>query len=150
MASSLYWIVSRTARFFYRHFPVFGALQGAVAVIRRDGGFVAIERNDGFGLAFPGGISNFREPPEKTVRREVLEETGLTITRAEFKFDFKVRAPLPAHTFVFEAIAEGELRGSWEGAPRIVSFEELQQRIVEPQRPVVTRVLMARDPSSPF
>jgi 8-oxo-dGTP pyrophosphatase MutT (NUDIX family) len=141
MASSLFWIISRSAQFLYRHFPVFGPLRGAVAVIRRDGGFVVIERNDGFGLAFPGGISSFREAPEQTVRREVLEETGLTITRAEFKFDFHIAAPLPAHTFVFEAIAEGELRGSWEGTPRVVSWEELQQHIVEPQRRIVSEVL---------
>jgi 8-oxo-dGTP pyrophosphatase MutT (NUDIX family) len=72
----------------------------------------------------------------------VLEETGLTITRAEFKFDFHVAAPLPAHTFVFEAVAEGELRGSWEGTPHVVSLEELQRRVVEPQRPIITRVLL--------
>jgi 8-oxo-dGTP pyrophosphatase MutT (NUDIX family) len=137
LKSRLFWMVSRTARFLYRTFPVFGPLPGAVAIIRRDRGFVAIERNDGIGLSLPGGFSGFRESPEKTVRREAREETGLTITRAEFKYDFKVWKPLPAHTFVFEAEAEGELRGSWEGTPRVVSLEELRQRILEPQRRIV-------------
>jgi 8-oxo-dGTP pyrophosphatase MutT (NUDIX family) len=141
LKSRLFWIVSRSAQFLYCHFPVFGPLRGAVAIIRRDNGFVAIERNDGNGLSFPGGISRFQESPESTVRREVLEETGLTLTGADFKFDFKVRAPLPAHTFVFEAEAEGELRGSWEGTPRIVSLDELQRRIVEPQRRIAEGLL---------
>src|SRR6201986_922965 len=130
-------MVSRSARFLYRCFPVFGALPGAVAIIRRGGGFVAIERNDDVGLSLPGGFSNFREDPEKTVRREAQEETGLTITRVAFKYEFKVWKPLPAHPFVFEAEAEGELRGSWEGTPRVVTLEELRARILEPQKRIV-------------
>jgi len=139
--SRLFWVISRTAQFLYQHFPVFGALRGSVAIIRRDGGYIAIERNDGLGLGFPGGIARFRETPEKTVRREVLEETGLNITTAAYQFDFRNPKPLPTHTYVFEATAEGELRSSWEGTARIVDLPELQRRIVSPQRQVVDYLL---------
>jgi len=139
MSSRPFWIISRTAQFLYGLFPIFGALRGAVAIIRRDGGYVVVERNDG--LAFPGGMARFHEDPEKTVRREVLEETGLTITTADFKFDFRNQKPLRTHTFVFEATVEGELRSSWEGTVRIVGLSELQERVTRPQRRVVEHLL---------
>jgi len=146
--SRLYWIVSRTANALYRRFPIFGEIKGAVAIIRRDGGYVVIERNDGLGLGFPGGISSRRETPEQTVRRETREETGLTITSAEFKFEFHASIPFPNLTRVFEAAAEGETRSSWEGRARIARIEELQQRIVPQQRQIVEYLLALGSPSA--
>lgn len=145
--SRLFWIYSRLAHGLYRRFPIFGEIRGAVAVIRRDGGFVVIERNDGFGLGFPGGIASFRENPEDTVRREVHEETGLTITSAEHKFRFHADEPFPNLTDVFEATAEGEFRSSWEGTVRVSSLEELQQRVVSQQRRIIEYLLSAPSPN---
>jgi len=141
--SRLFWLYSRTANGLYALFPIFGTIRGAVAIIRRDGGFVVIERSDGFGLGFPGGISHFREKPEDTVRREVHEETGLTITRAQHKFNFYAPKPYPNQTDVFEASAEGVLRSSWEGTARVATLDELQQRIVIQQRPIIEYLIDA-------
>lgn len=137
LRSRLFWLYSRTANGLYSRFPIFGEIRGAVAVIRRDGGFVVIDRNDGFGLGFPGGIAKFRENPEATVRREVHEETGLTVLSANHLFRFHAAEPYPNVTDVFEATAEGEFRNSWEGTARVASLDDLQQRVVTQQRRIV-------------
>ncbi len=139
-----FWVVSRAAHALYSRFPIFGTLRGAVAILERDGTFVIIERNDGFGLSFPGGTSHFKETPEATVRREVMEETGLKLTLLNFKFDFRESKPFPTHTYVFEASFEGELRSSWEGTPRFATVRELEQRVVQQQQPVVKFLLSSR------
>jgi len=115
-------------------------------MLHQDGGFVVIERNDGYGLGFPGGVARWGEPPEKTVYREVLEETGLRISKATYKFDYVVPVPFPNHTYVFEASFDGELRSSWEGSARMATLEELQERIVPQQRRVVEYLLERREP----
>jgi len=142
--SRLFWLYSRVAHALYCRFPIFGAIRGAVAVIRRDGGFVVIERNDGYGLGFPGGIAHFHEPPENTVRREVHEETGLTITHADHKFRFRAEEPFPNITDVFEATADGEFHSSWEGTVRVATLSELQQHLVTQQRPILEYLLSSR------
>lgn len=141
MLKALFWIVSRLGHAFYSRFPIFGTIRGSIAIIRRDGGYVAIERNDGFGLCMPGGIIARRETPEATLRREVREETGLTVQNAELKFEYTNSQPFPTLTHVFEATAEGELHGSWEGTPKVVSLAELRQHIVSQQRQVVDYLL---------
>jgi|tagenome__1003787_1003787.scaffolds.fasta_scaffold20329051_1 8-oxo-dGTP pyrophosphatase MutT (NUDIX family) len=133
----LFWLISRVAHILYSKAPVFGAIRGAVAIIRNDAGYVVIERNDGYGLSFPGGMSRFGEKPENTVRREVLEETGLQVTGAEFKFQFQHPVPFPTLTHVFEVRTSGELKSSWEGAVRVVTLAELKHRVMVPQTPVV-------------
>ena len=137
LRSRVFWVVYRTACKLYTWFPIFGRLRGSVAIIRRDNRIVVIERNDGYGLGFPGGLAGFRESPEAAVRREVREETGLTVLTVEFKFHFVHPHPFPAETYVFEATAEGDLRSSWEGTARIVSLAELEERVVPQQRKIV-------------
>jgi 8-oxo-dGTP pyrophosphatase MutT (NUDIX family) len=139
----MYWLISRFAHAAYSTFPMFGAIRGSVGIIRRDGGFLVIARNDGFGLCFPGGIASFREPPESTVRREVTEETGLSVIDAKLLFDFRQQKPIPVHTYVFELTTEGEVQGSWEGKPTLVNLDELQRGIVPEQRPVVEHLINA-------
>ncbi len=51
---------------------------GAV-VIREDGRMLAIKRADNGEWVLPGGIVELDEDPRDTVRREVLEETGVTV-----------------------------------------------------------------------
>ncbi|HUN89763.1 MAG TPA: NUDIX hydrolase [Terriglobales bacterium] len=137
LRSRAFFVISRIAYFLYSRFPVFGTLKGAVAIIRRDGGFVVTERGDGTGLGFPGGFAGFGENLEKTVRREVREETGLNLLTAEYKFDFFHPRPVPNQTYVFEATADGELRGSWEGAARVVPMAELERHIAPQQRRIL-------------
>jgi 8-oxo-dGTP diphosphatase len=49
------------------------------AVIREDGLILAIKRADNGEWVLPGGIVELDEDPRDTVRREVLEETGVTV-----------------------------------------------------------------------
>lgn len=49
------------------------------AVIREDGRMLAIKRADNGESVLPGGIVEMEEDPRDTVRREVLEETGVTV-----------------------------------------------------------------------
>ena len=135
--AGLFWIVSRTATCAYRAFPFRGYLPGAIAIIRRGRQFVVIDRSDGFGLAFPGGVGRRGEDPARTVLREVREETGLEIFSARLLFSFKDDSFYPAHTFVFAAEAGGQMRGSWEGAVTLASLDELRTRIIRSQQSVV-------------
>jgi len=133
----LFWLISRTATALYRRFPLFGPIPGSIAVIRRDGGILAVRRSDGFGIGLPGGIVHPWESADVGLRREVLEETGLTITFLERKFTFENNALYPARTTVFEAKAEGELRSSWEGKTGVFTMAELEREIIPSQRTVL-------------
>lgn len=137
MRARLFWLISRTAVFLYRRFPIFGPIPGSVAVIRRDTNFLAIQRSDGYGLSLPGGLARPFENAERALRREVQEETGLTITSAELIFDFVTLNLYPTRTHVFEATVEGVMRGSWEGRPMFVSIQELHRNIMPTQRPIL-------------
>ena len=137
MRARLFWLISRIAVFGYRHFPIFGRLPGAIAIIRRDGGFVAIRRSDGFGIGFPGGLLKRGEAPETALRREVLEESGLSIVAIDFKFEFENSDLYPTRVRVFEAQVEGEIRSSWEGEVGIFTLDQLEKGVILTQRDVV-------------
>lgn len=148
MANRLFWLISRAASLAYRYFPVFGPLRGAVAIIRKDGGFIAVRRNDGYGICFPGGLSRPWEANEITLRREVHEETGLQVTRADFKFSFKTFLVYPTLTCVFEAEAVGELKNSWEGTVTVLTLDELDRSIMPTQRAIVTYLQTGHPPET--
>ncbi len=137
MRQRLFWIISRSAIFLYGKFPLFGRLRGAVAIIRRNGGFLAIERSDGLGLGFPGGNAHPWESDEKAVRREVREETGIELRKVEFLFRFESSVFYPVTTSVYEAEGEGNSSGSWEGQARVATLDELDARIIPSQRAIV-------------
>ncbi len=133
----LFWIVARTCFALYRLFPLFGSLRASVGIIRRDHTFLLIQRNDGRGFSLPGGIAGRKEAEIETLRREVLEETGLTVIGEELKMRYHSTADVPCDISVFEAEASGELKGSWEGSPRWMTLPELEPRLLESQRPVL-------------
>jgi 8-oxo-dGTP pyrophosphatase MutT (NUDIX family) len=133
----VFWIVARTCFLLYRWFPLFGTLRASVGIIRRDQTFLVIRRNDGRGLSFPGGISNWREAPEITLRREVMEETGLHVTKQELRLRYHGTVDVPCTISVFEAEASGELKKSWEGSPEWMTAEELAPRLLESQWPAL-------------
>jgi 8-oxo-dGTP diphosphatase len=65
-----------------RHYPdnlPRHSVSAGAAVIREDGRMLAIKRADNGEWVLPGGIVELNEDPRDTVRREVLEETGVTV-----------------------------------------------------------------------
>ncbi len=136
-----YRIISLVLRTTYRHVPVFGRLRGAIAVIRRDDGYIMIDRSDGLGVCFPGGLCGWKESPEQTVRREISEETGLEVLSVRPLFDYDDDCDVPCHTFVFEATANGAPHDSWEGSVRIITLEEAQRVLMPNHRPVIECLL---------
>ena len=133
----LFWIIARTCFTLYRWFPLFGTLRASIGVIRRGETILVIERNDGRGLSLPGGIANRKEAEEETLRREVLEETGLIVSGTTLKIRYRNAVDIPCLTSVFEVEASGELKTSWEGTPRWMTVAELEPRLLESQRPTL-------------
>jgi len=140
----IFGVISRTCIAVYGRFPVFGRLRGSVAVIRRENNFLMLDRSDGLGLAFPGGLALPWESDEKTLLREVEEETGLRLTSYTLLFRYDNSVPYPARVSVYRAQAQGELRPSWEGIPCWVDLADLQHRLMPNQRVILERVLEQR------
>lgn len=132
-----FWIVAQTCFRLYRWFPLFGSLRASIAIICREQKILVIHRNDGRGLSLPGGISSWKEAEEKTLRREVLEETGLTVTSAELQMKYHSTSDVPCNISVYAVEAGGEPRDSWEGSPRWMTIAELEPRFMKSQRPVL-------------
>lgn len=143
----IFGVISRTCIAVYGRFPVFGSLRGSLAVIRRENSFLVLDRSDGLGLGFPGGLALPWESDEKTLVREVAEETGLRLASYALLFRYDNARPYPARVSVYlaqvddRAQAEGALRSSWEGIPCWVDISELQPRLMANQRIILERVL---------
>ena len=137
MRQRLFWLISRSAIFLYSKFTLFGRIRGAVVIIRRADGFVAVDRSDGLGLCFPGGNARPWESEEAAVRREAREEAGIALRSLQFKFRFESSVFYPVTTSVFEGEGEGRSAGSWEGKVLIATLDELNGRIIPSQRPIV-------------
>ena len=132
-----FWILSRTGLAIYSRLPVFGALRVAVGVMRNDDGFLVIERSDGRGLSFPGGIAMPWEGTEQAMVREFSEETGLNVTHSHLKFSYFSDEEIPVNLAVFEVEAEGQLRASWEGTPCWLPTSALRQGLLPSQKRIV-------------
>ena len=145
----LFWIVARTCLALYRRFPLFGTLRASIAIVQRNQQFLVIQRNDGRGLSFPGGLAGRKEAAEDTVRREVLEETGLRVTGQELRMRYHSNTDIPCDVCVFEVQATGELKSSWEGSPQWMTLTELEPRMLKSQRPALEllRKMSATSPS---
>jgi 8-oxo-dGTP pyrophosphatase MutT (NUDIX family) len=137
-------VISRSCVAVYRRFPVFGALRGAIAVVPSGERYVMIERADGLGLCFPGGLVHPWESAETALRREIEEETGMAVQTVESWFDYRDSQLYPTHIFVFRAEAGGEPRSSWEGRAVIVDLAEIEAGILMNQREVVLRLRRER------
>ncbi len=132
-----FWVFARTCFALYRWFPVFGSLRASIGIIHRGEKILVILRNDGRGLSLPGGLSARNEAEEKTLRREVLEETGLSVGGLELRMRYHSTADVPCNISVFEVEASGELTDSWEGSPRWMTPAELESQLLESQRPAI-------------
>jgi 8-oxo-dGTP pyrophosphatase MutT (NUDIX family) len=136
----LFAMISRSAFAIYARVPVFGYLPGAVAVLRKGELFLIVDRSDGRGFSFPGGFAFPWETAEEAMRREVIEETGLTIDRYSLLFEYRTSADVPCIVTVFEAEASGTLTESWEGSPRWLSATDIHHRLLPSQREIIDRI----------
>jgi len=132
-----FWILSRTGLAVYSRCPIFGTLRVALGVIRNRDSLLVIERSDGRGVSFPGGIAWPWENAEKTARREIREETGLRVTKSILKLRYFSSHEIPVDVSVFEVEAEGQLRASWEGTPCWLTPEQVRQRVLPSQKRVL-------------
>ena len=133
-------VIAHTAIAVYSRFPIFGDLHAAVAVLRRNGLVLVIDRNDGRGFSFPGGLTHAGESAEKSMRREVKEETGLQVNDARLLFEYRAATDVPCVVTVFEVTADGTLAGSWEGTPRWLPLPEVNSRILSSQAEILRRI----------
>jgi 8-oxo-dGTP pyrophosphatase MutT (NUDIX family) len=133
-------ILSRTGVALYSRLPIFGSLRASVVIIRNGNRVLVIDRTDGRGLSFPGGIALPWEKAEETMRREVLEETGLQIEKASLLFEYPSSADIPCRLTVFEGAATGKITESWEGLPRWLPWTEIRTLLLPSQREIVDRL----------
>jgi len=132
-----FWLLSRGCIAIYSRLPILGTLNGVVGLIRYNDAFLVIERNDGRGVSFPGGLQFPWESAEKALIREVREETGFEVTQFVFKLRYYSSAEIPLNITVFDAEAAGQLHGSWEGTPCWLPIAELRRRLLPSQRPIL-------------
>jgi 8-oxo-dGTP pyrophosphatase MutT (NUDIX family) len=134
-------VISRLGLAFYSRFPIFGTLRASVGLIRSGDLILVIDRSDGRGLSLPGGLAFVWENSTKTLVREILEETGLSVMQAVFLFEYHATADVPCVVSVFEVEAEGELADSWEGFPRWLRPEEARASLIASQRRILDRLM---------
>jgi len=137
----LFWVLSRSALAAYSRLPLFGWLHASVGVIRKGQLVLVIDRSDGRGLSFPGGLAMPWERAEQAMKREVSEETGLQVQRCTPLFEYRSSVEVPVILAVFAAEAEGELKDSWEGSPRWLPFTEIRAHLLPSQKEIVDRLL---------
>ena len=82
----------------------------------------------GFGL--PGGIIQAGETAEQTLRREILEETGLAVETAKYLFSVPSSiAGISTLSLVYEVEATGNLKQSREGSLHWLKPADVMQRM---------------------
>ncbi len=100
-----------------------------------------IDRSDGRGFSFPGGLAFPWEAAEQVMRREVMEETGLLVGESALLFEYKTAADIPCIITVFEAEASGEITESWEGTPRWLGSRQIKPSILPSQKEIIDRIV---------
>ena len=136
-----FWLLSRSANATYSRLPLFGRLRCSVGVIRKGQLVLVIDRSDGRGVSFPGGLAMPWETAEQAMKREVSEETGLRVEHSTQLFEYRSSADVPVALAVFAVEAAGELKGSWEGSPCWLPLTDIRPRLLRSQREIVDRLL---------
>ncbi|MGC1371672.1 MAG: NUDIX domain-containing protein [Candidatus Sulfotelmatobacter sp.] len=134
-------MLSRGAIATYSRIPIFGRLRASVGVIRKGEMVLVIDRSDGRGLSFPGGLAMPWEPAEDAMKREVLEETGLQVKHSVQLFEYFNSADIPVVITAFAVEADGNPKGSWEGSPLWLPLTDIRSRLLPSQKEIPDRLL---------
>ena len=110
-------------------------------MIRRDSLILLIERNDGRGLSFPGGIQMPWENETTALKREVQEETGLKVTSHQALLRYDTEVEIPVQLAVYDVQAEGHVRGSWEGSPCWIEPRSAHSRVLRSQQRIIDHIV---------
>ena len=108
-----------------------------MVVLEQEARFLAIERNDGQGFGLPGGFVRRGEDLIAALKREVEEETGLSLLTCQELFRFNSDYRFPTTTVFYRGEATGDLRESWEGRPAWVTLEQFEAKTYPPIKPAV-------------
>ncbi|MEM9336758.1 MAG: NUDIX hydrolase [Patescibacteria group bacterium] len=108
------------------------------AIIFKDGKILTLKLSyyDGYGL--PGGLVSGDEDLETAVRREVFEETGLTVTSLHLLGSVSVPFKgIDSITVAYQVETKGEIVDSVEGSLEWLAPEEVHQKLVYPNAQLV-------------
>jgi len=96
------------------------------AIIEKNGKILAIDLTYKKGYALPGGVLKGNENFTTAIKREIKEETGLTVTWLKFYNTFTDTSQFPKVVVVYLVKVKGNLRkGSNEGSTEWVAPEIL-------------------------
>ena len=131
------------------HKPVIMVTAGVV-ILDSEGELLMQRRADGSGWGLVGGFMELGETVEETARREVFEETGLTVGRLElfgvfsdserFTYPNGDQAQVVTVSYLTDDVT-GTLRLSSEGLElRYFALDALPENLFEPNLPILEAV----------
>lgn len=106
-------VVKIMSKIFFVEFP---PIFSVTALINKKGKLLFLDLSYLKGLGFPGGIVKAGENLEESLKREVLEETGLTIVKSKYVDSVKSNVNgISKVSVIFIVEVEGKIRDSEEG-----------------------------------
>lgn len=106
-------------------------ISSAAAIITKDNKILSVKLTYLNGYALPGGHIQSGENAEGAIKREVKEETGLTITSLRYFNSYMVEKRFYTTLNIsFLAEAKGTITSSGEGKPEWINPRELLENLV--------------------